>query len=180
MVLGVEDGNLFYGMGNVLTQFANIFSGIVFIYTETCFKKIKLLCPFTEGFYPSAFMSQHTPRDILAPSLSPFYARTLEDSQTRWGLSHFQYRRGRPSVCAVLSVWKLFIWFSARLCSNMNWIVNTREQLLMGAQRLEGQNAPKAHVHGATFTSFSGVRCTHNCPALRYGVSRGITSSVLT
>ena len=102
-------------MGNVLTQFANIFSGIVFIYTETCFKKIKLLCPFTEGFYPSAFMSQHTPRDILAPSLSPFYARTLEDSQTRWGLSHFQYRRGRPSVCSAECLEAVYLIFSSSL-----------------------------------------------------------------
>ena len=45
-------------------------------------------------------------------------------------------------ACAVLSVWKLFIWFLACLCSNMNWTVNKWEQLLVGAKIAEQWNAP--------------------------------------
>lgn len=51
-------------------------------------------------------------------------------------------------VCAVLSVWNLFIWFLACLCSNMNWTVNKREQLLVGAEIAEQWNAPSGpHAH---------------------------------
>lgn len=177
----------FYGMGNVLTPFANIFSGVVFLHTETCLKKNSLLSPFKEGLYPSAFLSQHTGRHIPASSLPPFYARTLEGSQTRWGFCHLPHRRRRRTVCSAERLNALCVIFSWSLSQHE---LNRKHRRAAANRCLRSSGAkcpggPRSwrHLYGSSRSplhslSSPGIRsesghhtlCPHRVPAMMGGI----------
>lgn len=144
-------------------------------------KQNKTFCPHSKKSFTPLLSCHNILWGIVSPP--PFHPVMPGPWRTaKQGGAYLIFNtEGEDKVCTVRSVWKLFIWFSASLCSNMNRTVNTREQLLIVSRELsEWQNAPKAHTGGAIFTSLSWV-CSLT-PVLPWDTEwvGGIPSTVLT